>query len=224
MWGYYGSKSKIVKYYPEPLHSKIIEPFAGTAQYALRYWDRDVLLIEKYDVIVNLWKWLQQCSKQDVLDTRQLEYGEKTSDFEWDCVEREHLSGFMIGAAGSMPRKTATKWRTTLRPGYQKRQLDVISGNLEKIRHWDIRLGSYNDIPNQKATWFINPPYIKQGWYYKHGSKDIDYPSLAEWCREREGQCIACEAHGADWLDFKPLVTARGNKQRYKERIYHRPS
>ena len=35
MWGYYGSKSKIASMYPKPMYDKIIEPFAGTAQYSL---------------------------------------------------------------------------------------------------------------------------------------------------------------------------------------------
>jgi site-specific DNA-adenine methylase len=35
MFSYYGSKSKIVKYYPCPAHDKIIEPFAGSARYSL---------------------------------------------------------------------------------------------------------------------------------------------------------------------------------------------
>ena len=30
MFSYYGSKSKIVGYYPKPEHNKIIEPFAGS--------------------------------------------------------------------------------------------------------------------------------------------------------------------------------------------------
>lgn len=72
MWGYYGSKSKIIEKYPPPKFDTVIEPFAGTAQYALKYWDRNIILIEKYDVICNLWKWLQKCSKQDILSTRQL--------------------------------------------------------------------------------------------------------------------------------------------------------
>lgn len=58
MWGYYGSKSKIIKYYPPPKFDKVIEPFAGTAQYSLKYWEKDILLIDKYDVIIRLWEWL----------------------------------------------------------------------------------------------------------------------------------------------------------------------
>lgn len=35
MWSYYGTKKKIAKYYPSPQYDKIIEPFAGAAQYSL---------------------------------------------------------------------------------------------------------------------------------------------------------------------------------------------
>ena len=75
MWGYYGSKSKIVNYYPKPIYDTIIEPFAGTAQYSLKYFDKDVILVDKYDVIVRLWKWLQQCSPKDILSLPRLSCG-----------------------------------------------------------------------------------------------------------------------------------------------------
>lgn len=220
MWGYYGSKSKIVKRYPRPEYSKIVEPFAGTAQYSLLYWDRDVLLIEKYDVIVNLWKWLQICSKKDILGIRRLKFGESTDNFKWDCQEQKDLVGFIITGAPTMPKKTATKWKTIIRPNTQNYRLESIANNLEKIRHWEIKLGDYNSIKNQKATWFIDPPYVIGGEYYKHGSKSIDFSSLALWCRERKGQVIVCEAKGAKWLPFSPFTESRGNRGQHKEVIW----
>ncbi len=33
-----------------------------------------------------------------------------------------------------------------------------IADGLERIRHWDIRLGNYYQIANYEATWFIDPP------------------------------------------------------------------
>jgi len=66
MWSYYGSKSKVIDLYPSPKFDKIIEPFAGSARYALKYFDRDVLLVDKYPVIVDLWKWLQKVSEADI--------------------------------------------------------------------------------------------------------------------------------------------------------------
>lgn len=66
MWSYYGSKSKVINLYPPPKFGKVIEPFAGSARYALKYFDRDVLLVDKHDAIVKIWKWLQVCSKDGV--------------------------------------------------------------------------------------------------------------------------------------------------------------
>ncbi|KKK76293.1 hypothetical protein LCGC14_2865080, partial [marine sediment metagenome] len=37
MWPYFGSKQSLVKYYPAPEYSDIIEPFAGSAKYSLKY-------------------------------------------------------------------------------------------------------------------------------------------------------------------------------------------
>ena len=70
MFSYYGSKSKIVDYYPPPKHKKIIEPFAGSARYSLKYFDRDILLIEKYEPLVKLWRWLQVATEKDIDNLR----------------------------------------------------------------------------------------------------------------------------------------------------------
>ncbi len=54
MFSYYGSKSKVVDLYPSPKFGKIIEPFAGSARYSLKYFDRDVLLVDKWEVIIKI--------------------------------------------------------------------------------------------------------------------------------------------------------------------------
>lgn len=219
MWGYYGSKSKIIDYYPEPLYDKVIEPFAGTAQYALKYWDRDVILVDKYDVIVRLWKWLQQCSEKDILSLPRLRCGQSVDDFTFDCEEAKWLIGFIIAGAPTIPKKTASKWKTVLRPNTQDYKLSYIANNLHKIRHWDVRLGDYSQLDNCKATWFIDPPYQVGGQYYKESNKNIDYLELSKWCRERDGQVIVCGNTGDSWLDFKPLVTMHGNMKSTTECI-----
>jgi len=66
MWSYYGSKEGIKRYYPKPTFDTIIEPFAGTAKYSLLYWDRNVILIDKYEVLVRIWKWLQVAVPSDL--------------------------------------------------------------------------------------------------------------------------------------------------------------
>lgn len=69
MWSYYGTKTKIVKYYPSPTEGIIIEPFAGAARYSLfgENWKKDIVLIDKYPVVVNLWNYLIKATKHDIL-------------------------------------------------------------------------------------------------------------------------------------------------------------
>lgn len=220
MWGYYGSKARIAGKYPSPVYGTIIEPFAGTAQYSLRYWDRRVILVDKYDVVCDLWRWLQKCSKDDILSIRKLRYGESVDDFGWDCQEQKNLVGFLITGGSSTPKNVATRWKTVIRPNAQQFRLTSIANNLDKIRHWEIVCGNYSDAPNIEATWFIDPPYVVGGKYYKHGSRDIDYGDLANWCQRRLGQVIVCESEGQDWLPFKPLLWSHGSRRRSREVVW----
>lgn len=77
--------------------------------------------------------------------------------------------------------------------------------NLHKIKHWTICEGDYRKITNRKATWFIDPPYVRTGHYYM-SKTPLDYNELAQWSRERQGQVIVCEQDGAAWLSFTPLA------------------
>jgi site-specific DNA-adenine methylase len=87
MWSYYGAKTKIIHLYPPPQYDLIIEPFAGSARYALRYYDHDVILVDKYKTIVDIWKWLQKCSRQDILKLPHLKEGEHVDKYKFDCPE-----------------------------------------------------------------------------------------------------------------------------------------
>ena len=81
MWSYYGSKSKIVDLYPRPKHGRIIERFAGSARYSLKWFENDVLLIDKYPVIVRLWKFLQQCQPEDIMRLPEPTYKQSVEQF-----------------------------------------------------------------------------------------------------------------------------------------------
>jgi site-specific DNA-adenine methylase len=220
MFGYYGSKSKIIKKYTPPKYDKIIEPFAGTAQYSLLYYDRKVTLIEKYDVIVKIFKWLQSCSQSDILSAPIMKCGEHVDDYKWSCQEQKWMAGFIITGAPSMPKKTASKWKTVIRPNTQNYKYKMIAESLHKIKHWDIIHGDYQSIANQEATWFIDPPYKYGGEHYRHGNKDIDYAELASYCKERKGHVIVCENSRAEWLPFEPLTEMQGVKKRTLEVCY----
>jgi len=215
MFSYYGGKSKIVDYYPPPKFKKIIEPFAGSARYSLKYWDNDVLLLDKYEVIVKIWKWLQQCSEADIKKLPILKQGESLHDYNLTIQEKMFM-GFIITSASSGLKNIATKYGA---PEIKSR-LNNVAKNLYKIRHWQIKEGSYEELLNEEATWFIDPPYQFGGHCYKFGNKKIDYSFLANWCKTRKGQVIVCENTKASWLPFKPMINIRGIKYKTTEAIW----
>jgi hypothetical protein len=219
MWSYYGAKTNIVNFYPKPKHDKIIEPFAGTARYALKYFEKDVLLVDKYDVIIKIWKWLQLCSKQDILKLPRVKAGDNINSLHFDCEEARLLMGFCIGFGFHHPRQIATV-RLRERPNHLPLRLKIISENLFKIKHWVIRLDSYENINNENATWYIDPPYQFGGHVYARSNKNIDYNLLGAWCIERIGQVIVCENSKANWMPFIPMVEQNVRTGIHKEAIW----
>ena len=216
MISYYGSKSKLVNLYPKPIKNKIIEPFAGSARYSLKYWDKDVFLIDKYEPIIKMWHWLQQATEKDLDNLPILKHGESLSDFRISEGERLFLS-FIVSNGVSSPRNTVTKRAA---PDI-KHKIQTTKDILNKIKHWDIRLGDYSDIDNCDATWFIDPPYFKGGEHYPKGSKYINYEELSQWCKSRQGQVIVCENDSASWLPFTHLKEHWGGIKRSNEVMYY---
>lgn len=210
MFSYYGSKSKLVNYYPKPTKDLIIEPFAGSARYALKYYDRDILLVDKYETIVNIWKYVRNASRDDILKMHLLvpKHKQSLDEFKFDCIEQKQLLGFMIKAGSSRPALTPSKMR--LKDDYINTQIKQVAELTNKIKHWKIECKSYLDIANFEATWFIDPPYMFGGEYYRHSTKNIDFNKLSEWCKSRNGHVIVCENTKADWLPFKPMKVIQG--------------
>jgi site-specific DNA-adenine methylase len=216
MFSYYGSKSKVVDLYPSPKFGKIIEPFAGSARYSLKYFDREVLLVDKYQVIVDVWHYLQQASPADILKLPKIQKGEKVSDYKVSEIEAKFL-GFLVQGGQGQPRNSTG----TLDGINVERDLRNIAKQLHKIRHWKIVCQDSVTIENTEATWFIDPPYQFGGEYqYKFGNKQIDFRALGEWCKSRNGQIIVCENTKADWLPFYPMRPMRGTIQTTTEAIW----
>jgi site-specific DNA-adenine methylase len=213
MFSYYGSKSKIVDYYPPPKHKKIIEPFAGSARYSLKYWQNDVLIVDKLETIAILWKWLQTQTPNDILGLPNMDKGE---DLRLIDIPKEArvLIGFCINRGSVTPKNIAS--------GFNNWNEDKkrIAGELHKIKHWEIKQGCYTDLENETATWFIDPPYQFGGEHYKESSENLDFKQLAEWCKIRNGQTIVCENTKADWLPFLPMIDMQGSMFKTTEAIW----
>jgi len=219
MWSYYGSKKAIINYYPPPKFGHIIEPFAGTAPYALKYWDRKVTICDKYDVIYMIWKWLQSCEISDINKLpHHITIDQTLDDFMFDCEEAKLLMGFIIAKGIEKPRIKPTERAIVSRPNTINFTLGKIKRDLHKIKHWNILHESYDSIQNQPATWFIDPPYQHGGQSYVENK--INFSSLSEWCKSREGQSIVCENTRADWLNFNPMILISGTHKKTTEAIW----
>lgn len=205
MFSYYGRKSKIIKYYPTPMYDTIIEPFAGSAAYSMQYFEKNVILIEKYDVLVKLWQWLiHEATEKEILALPSVVENDMIEKFDWLCQEEKWLMGFSLNRGSAQPKNKVKKFSD----GWENVKKRIAT-DLKKIRHWQIRQGCYLEAENTKATWFIDPPYQFGGEWYRH--KNIDYKQLKVFCLQRDGQVIVCENTKADWMDFSPLVKIQGS-------------
>ena len=202
--------------YPRPAHETIIEPFAGSACYSLCYPDRRVLLFDRDPVIVGVWQYLIHATEDEILSLPDVPRGADVREI-MPASPAQDLVGFWINQGAATPRFTATKWSS-----WGARMRERIASQLHAIRHWQVHQCSYDEIPNYRATWFVDPPYQDKGRYYRYGSSQIDYAHLAEWCLSRSGQKIVCENEVATWLPFAPFTIARSQKKgrKSKEVIY----
>lgn len=208
---YFGGKWRAAPRYPKPRHRTIIEPFAGAAGYALRYPDRDVVLVERYEVLASVWSYLIRVTPEEIRGLPDLRHDQTVDNLDI-CQEARWLIGFLINAGAATPCKRLSKWARSPSASpanfWGAPRRERIASQVEAIRHWRVVHGSYEDAPDVEATWFIDPPYQVRGKDYRHS--DVDYIALGAWCKTRNGQVIVCENDGADWLPFGPFISIKG--------------
>ena len=197
MFYYYGRKKRLIKLYPAPLYNLIIEPFAGSAPYALNWHEgRDVILIEKDKSVYDLWKYLQTINPDDVSNMPDLKVGDKTS-------ELIHILHSASKRAFDYKTITVTK---ILETNWNSNK-NKIAEQIPLIKNWKIFNDDYSSAPDVECTWFIDPPYFgDMGTGYRFGSDQIDYKKLKEWVLSRRGQVIVCGSMFDDWLNFEKLT------------------
>lgn len=214
MFNYYGSKSKIIDCYPRPKFNRIIEPFAGSARYSLKYFENDILIVDKFQTITDIWEYLKSASKRDIYSLPVLKQGDMLNEFGLSKVEIAFLQ--YITQHGTVGGLKVSEWGAR----DLKHTIKRIAESLYKIKHWEIRNADYIDLQNENATWFIDPPYQFGGHKYKYSNKQINYNFLSEWCKTRNGQIIVCENTKADWLPFKPMIEMHGIMFKTTEAIW----
>jgi hypothetical protein len=221
---FFGGKYRAAPRYPAPAHKVVIEPFAGSAGYAMRYPDRDVILVERDPVLAATWRYLLTASPSEI---RALPlYGEGWASIDdLDLPDgARYLIGLWLNKGMTGPCKTPSAWMRNPLPGrlqtyWGAGARERIASQVDRIRHWQLIEGDYTAASDIEATWFIDPPYVDTGYRYRFGSRLIDYPALAAWCRGRGGQVMVCEHVGADWLPFHLFMSAKSTAGKRRDGV-----
>jgi len=223
LFSYYGGKSKLVRLYPAPKHDLIIEPFGGGASYALCYRERDIIINDLDDITMSIWRFLLCPEALDVFDATvdmtKLVAGARISET-IDPTADPGLIRLLRAEANQGTMGGKSTWDVITKRGQKffPRLRAKMEFFLPQIRHWKLVQGDYRALENQKATWFIDPPYSNlAGSLYRHSCDGINYDELHVWCKSRQGQAIICENEGATWNTFLPLRTRLGFKSSYQK-------
>jgi hypothetical protein len=215
-FSYYGGKWKLAERLGPPQRDHVIEPFAGSAGYS-SYWEpKKVTLIERDPVVYGVWKFLQRVSSRELmrLPSNTSRIDELPS---WVCQEAKWLIGFWFNHGLAEPGASRSNWaRRPIQSAYfwsETIKLRLAS-QVERIRHWTIIEGSWEQSPDIKAHWHIDPPYNRGSGrqYYRYHS--IDRAALAKWCKRRRGFVQVCENDGATWLRFEPFSILHSHRAR----------
>lgn len=218
---FYGSKWLLARHYPAPAFDHIVEPFAGSASYAVNYSDRRVTLVDSDPRVVALWRYLIRVKPSELMA---IPATARHASEVPGPDEARLLVGMWFGRATAMcgVRKSMSKWGREEKwptsfwgPSIQAR----LARQVDHIRHWKAAEGDYTSADRGRATYFVDPPYQVAGKHYR--SDALGYRAIGLWAASLPGQVIVCEAAGATWLPFEPFRTARANSSRGTGRVSH---
>ena len=214
-FSFYGGKWRIAPKYPAPQHDTIIEPFAGSAGFSLRYPHKQVLLYDIDPKICAVWDYLITAKESEILALPLLQESDHIDDFDLPD-EAKWLVGFNLNNGSSQP-KNKPSFFSIHNKQWSEKKKSRIASQQQHIRHWRIKNNPYWEAPDIEAHWFIDPPYNnKAGSYYKFS--DVDFLHLSNWCKSRVGSVVVCENTGADWLPFQHFVDAKRTQSRIAEK------
>lgn len=219
LFPFYGSKWRDARKYPTP-GDLVVEPFAGSAGYSLWHDPARVHLYDVDPIIVGVWEYLISVEPREVLALPDLEVGQHIDDIDVP-QEAKWLIGFWLNRGSAQPKKTKTAFSARTERQqlvWSERARQRIAESVPRIRHWRVTQSSYADIVTPDATYFIDPPYVDKGRYYRYS--DVDYAHLAGWVERLPGRVIVCEQEGADWMPFANLASIKSTRGRSSEVVY----
>lgn len=228
LFKWFGSKWSAAAHYPAPKFSRIYEPFAGSAGYALRHWDHEVWIYDSHPLVAELWQWLiREATAEEILsipinlqpysDIRELGLtrGQQLLLKHWQRTDNSGQNLWTISAWCNSP----GQWTESTRAR--------VACEVVCVKHW--RFGVPEFQP--ETTYLIDPPYQYNHRYglpkYNHDELVLSLSLLPS-----PAQIIACEAtcpktgRVPNYLPFQPFrkqITSRrrrGLKQYSEELLF----
>lgn len=222
-WRYYGGKWRAAPLYPQPMHPRIVELFAGSAGYSLRYASHEIVLADAYTPIAAIWRFLIAAEPHEIEAIPLVDHIDALPS--WVPDGARMLVRFCMGTANAMPVNQHSTGVLSNRllsdpsAGWSSLQRCRIAAQVPRIKHWRIVEGDYTHalaLVDERTTTFVDPPYFnKAGEKYPCRPKGTPtqraawYAELGERVRALPGQVIVCENAGATWLPFRPFGTFR---------------
>lgn len=236
-WRYYGGKWRSAPLYPQPRHRRIVELFAGSAGYALRYPACEVVLVELFAPLAEIWRFLIAAEPHEI---EAIPLVDAIVDLPaWVPAGGRALVRHCLGAGLARGINVASagvrfnRERTDPSAGWSALQRARVAAQVPRIKHWRIIEGDYTaalPLLDRDTTSFWDPPYSSPaGAKYPcrpKGTPEVRaawYTELGEHVRAAPGQVIACENEGATWLPFRRFGTFRRgmNGPGSREAIYY---
>jgi len=212
MFSYYGAKTKIINHYPSPTKDTIIEPFAGSARYSLKFFDRNIILYEKDEKVFKIWKYLQEATEKDILSLPDAPPKTDLRKIKSLSKEEAWLIGFQGNRGAARPNNIMS-----VRSTWSKDKVRIAK-EVYKIKHWNIIQKDAMNMPiDNNISYFIDPPYTVQSHGYTH--KHVDFNKLKNIINKLD-EVIVCGNESDKWLDFQPLINMRGTGKKHVECVY----
>lgn len=188
LFPYSGGKARLVPYLPAPAPGTdtIVEPFAGSAAYALSYAPKFVILTDINPLVRELWEWLiDEATEDDLLGLRQKLEHLRQKGAKVDLRTKNLPSPLLTLArlmVASVVKGQLSSW--TLYPQHRS-SVDVLVGQLPYIKKSVFVVepgnGGYEDAfadafmlqtsvhRKGRTCVFVDPPYIGTKANYKDG-------------------------------------------------------
>jgi site-specific DNA-adenine methylase len=218
LFPFYGSKWRDARRYPKPRYSDIIEPFAGSAGYSLWHNADRVTLIDIDPIITGVWQYLTTVTATELLALPDLAPGQSTDDLAVP-QEARWLIGFWLNRGSAQPKKHQTAYsRRTERQQlvWGERARHRLAASVAEVRHWNVICGDYSLAPRRRgALYFVDPPYVEKGRYYRCGK--VEHDQVGAWAKDLPGDVVVCEQAGATWLPFETVASIKSTRGRSDE-------